>query len=155
MTPEGVAAWTLRPAGAADLERARALVGACELPLQGVEDQFGDRYVLAERDGTLIGVAGVEVFGAYGLLRSVAVARDARSAGVGADLVRDRLEWSRRQGLTALYLLTQTAEHFFAKRGFVVVDRGSAPAGIRASSEFSRACPESARLMRRELGAAR
>jgi amino-acid N-acetyltransferase len=138
----------LRPPIAADLQAVRELLARAALPLAGLEDFFGSGYVVAiPPAGAPIGVAGVEVYGWDGLLRSVAVAPSARGTGVGNDLVRDRIAWSRTQRLSGLHLLTTTARDYFARRGFQVVDRGTLPAGIRGSIEFSQACPESAVAM--------
>ena len=46
-----------------------------DLPLDGLGDQFGDAYAVAESDGQVIGVEGIEVHGDDGLLRSAAVDR--------------------------------------------------------------------------------
>jgi arsenate reductase (thioredoxin) len=48
-------------------------------------------------------------------------------------------------------LLTETAEIFFARKGYHTVDRKDAPAEIQASSEFSHLCPSSAVLMKKTL----
>ncbi|MCI0452518.1 MAG: GNAT family N-acetyltransferase [Candidatus Latescibacteria bacterium] len=80
------AGWILRTARASDLSAVGALLSTCTLPEEGVGDQFGDNYVIAERGGEVVGVAGIERHGAYGLLRSVAVAPEWRRSGVGAAL---------------------------------------------------------------------
>ncbi len=139
--------WTLRAATADDVTAARALMAACGLPVDGLEDQFERHFVIGEFGGQLIGVAGVEVCGRFGLLRSVAVATAWRAGGVATALVRDRIEWARLTGMHSLYLLTTTAEPYFARHGFVAVARDGAPREIRASKEFAQACPESATLM--------
>ena len=95
--------------------------------------------------------AGVEVHGASGLLRSVVVAADLRGSGMGAALVADRLAWCRARGLSSVYLLTETAADFFARRGFTHVRREEVPQEIRRSDEFSRLCPDSAAVMVRAL----
>lgn len=141
----------MRPAGLRDLEAVRALLRAADLPLDGLEEQFGPRYVVAEAGGELAGAAGVEVYGGDGLLRSVVVAPSHRGTGLGKALVADRLAWARREGLAALYLLTTTAPGFFASLGFERVARTDAPAGIRGSREFASVCPGSSVLMRLRL----
>jgi N-acetylglutamate synthase-like GNAT family acetyltransferase len=137
----------LRPARNSDLPRVRELLPACGLPAVEENDQFGDAYVLAEQSGDLVGVAGMEIHGDAGLLRSVAVAPVARSQGLGDALVRDRIRWGMDRDVSAIYLLTTTAETYFAKHGFVAVDRGDAPQSIKASKEFKDICPSSAILM--------
>jgi protein-tyrosine-phosphatase len=50
-----------------------------------------------------------------------------------------------------LYLLTTTAEPFFAKHGYARAAREAAPAAIRATREFSGICPSSSAFMSRDL----
>ena len=145
------AEWRLRSAQPSDLPSARTLIASCGLPLDGLDDQFGEGYGVALRETTLIGIAGVERYGRYGLLRSVAVEESQRGSRVGTALVEDRVRWCKRTRLGALYLLTTTADPFFARRGFEVIARESVPAEIRGSKEFASVCPASAVVMRREL----
>src|ERR1051325_9333972 len=137
----------IRPASATDLSAATALVNDAGLPLDGVEDQFGDAYAVAFANDELIGVAGIEVHGNDGLLRSAAVAPTWRGRGVGDGLTRDRIEWARQRGLEGLYLLTTTASAYFPRFGFRSLARDRAPAAIRHSREFASACPASAAFM--------
>ncbi len=137
----------LRAARAEDLEDVRRLLSEVELPLEGLEDQFGASYAVAEAGGRLLGVAGIEVFGTHGLLRSVAVDPAARGRGAGDALVRDRIVWAEAEGLVALYLLTTTAADYFPRFGFAPVERAQLPAAIQASREFSSVCPTSAAAM--------
>lgn len=146
--PDGTA---LRTATPADLGAARTLLEASGLPLDGLEDQFGPAYVVAEAGNRMVGMAGVEVYGAEGLLRSVAVDQARRGAGLGVALVEDRLQWARNCGIRAVWLLTTTAEVFFTRFGFESVDRTSAPEEMRASPEFATACPGTSACMRLEL----
>jgi len=140
--------WTLRAARPEDIEPVRELLTACELPVEGVAERFGAAYVLADWNGEVVGVAGIELHGRHGLLRSVSVDPSMQNSGLGTALVRERLEWAKSQGIESLYLLTSTAEHYFTRHGFVTIDRDTAPAEIKASSEFSNLCPSSAVLMR-------
>jgi len=142
------AGWIVRPARAHDLPSVRLLLESCRLPIEGVEDQFGDRYVVAELGGYAIGVAGIEVHGDHGLLRSVAVSPTERLGGIGAALVRDRVQWAKEVGLKALFLLTTDAARYFHRHGFRAIARDAAPLEIQSSREFAHTCPESARLMR-------
>jgi amino-acid N-acetyltransferase len=141
----------IRTASRDDLEAVRALIAAAALPEDGLEDQFGSGYAVAVESGRLVGAAGVERYGPYGLLRSVVAAPDQRGRGIGAALVRDRLDWAERAGLEAVFLLTTTAMEYFPRLGFGPVERATAPAEIRASREFSSVCPTSAVVMRRIL----
>lgn len=155
--------YRLRPAQAADLAAAEALLAGAGLTLNDVAAQFGPQYAVAVAgDETLVGVAGVEVYadavyaGAgtrVGLFRSAAVRADWRGRGVGTALTVDRLAWARAAGLGGVYLLTQTAAGYWPRFGFVPTDRAGAPAALRASSEWAGACPASATAMRLDFGA--
>jgi amino-acid N-acetyltransferase len=146
--------YRLRPADPDDLPAVEALLIAAGLTLNDVGSQFGSpRYVVAvSGNGALIGVAGVEVHGPYGLFRSAAVGADWRGQGVGETLTADRIAWARAAGLEALFLLTQTAAGYWPRFGFQVTDRAGAPEALRASSEWAGACPASATAMRLDLG---
>lgn len=119
--------------------------------MDGVEDQFGPPYAVAERASGLVGAAGVEVYGRAGLLRSVVVAAAQRGTGLGKALTADRLAWARSQRLEEVYLLTTTAADFFARLGFERVAREAVPAAVRESREFASVCPSTAVVMRLEL----
>jgi N-acetylglutamate synthase-like GNAT family acetyltransferase/SAM-dependent methyltransferase len=140
--------WRLRAAEARDMEAVSALLAASDLPVEDIAGQLGENYVVAEKGGELLGVAGMEVHGRHGLLRSVAVTPKLRDHGLGRDLSLNRLEWARDKGIDSIYLLTMSAESYFARHGFVPVAREDAPEEIKASSQFSTLCPSSAVLMR-------
>ena len=142
----------IRAAEPRDLDRVKTLLETAELPVSGVESQFGTSYAVAEENGELIGAVGIEVHGRYGLLRSAVVAPSQRGRGVGEALVFDRIDWSMRQELDALFLLTTTAAEYFPRFGFAAIDRARVPAEVQASAEFSSICPSSATVMQLPLG---
>jgi len=141
---------TLRPATDADLPAVERLLTANDLPLMGVREALKD-FVVAESRGQIVGVAGLEICKNDALLRSVAVSPDWRSKGVGRALVTHAIADAEARGLRALYLLTDTAEHYFPSFGFTKIARENVPADVRATSEFTTACPASATAMSRPL----
>jgi amino-acid N-acetyltransferase len=141
------ATFSIRAASARDLGAVEATLRESDLPLDGLQDQFGDGYAVAESDGQVIGVEGIEVHGDDGLLRSAAVISSWRGKGVGDALTRDRIEWARRRGLRSLYLLTTSAGDYFPRFGFSPVDRDAAPEAVRRSKQFCECCPTSALVM--------
>jgi N-acetylglutamate synthase-like GNAT family acetyltransferase len=145
-----VAVPVLRSASAADLPAVEALLSAAGLPLAGVAEAV-HRFVVAEDDAGLVGVAGLEVHGEDGVLRSVAVAPSRRGEGLGRRLTERVLESARVAGLRRLYLLTTTAEEYFPRYGFRPIPRESASPAARESVEFREACPASAVTMVLEL----
>ncbi len=140
-----------RPARSSDAVAVHALLVACGLPTDGLGEQFGERYVIVNRNRWLIGIAGVEIYESDGLLRSVAVERSCRGEGIGKMLVEERVAWAKEQGIRALYLLTIDGEGFFARLGFESIVRDEVPELIRHSKEFVDACPSTAIAMRRLL----
>ena len=153
MTTQPVALTTeIRSARSDDLPAIERLLLASRLPLDGVHEAIGD-FVVAHAGDTLIGVAGLEVCCDNALLRSVAVAADWRSHGIGRALVTRVISNAEARELSALYLLTTTAEHYFPSFGFTTTSRDAVPEDIRATAEFQGACPASAVVMRRPLSA--
>jgi len=141
---------SIAPSRPDELHGALALLREADLPDTGVAECFGD-FVVARQEGRLVGVCGLEVHGADGLLRSAAVIPELRGSGLGTRLVEATVGAARRRGLRALYLLTTTARPFFLARGFHDADRDAAPEGIRDSWEFRDGCPESSAFMRLQL----
>ena len=108
----------------------------------------GNQFVLYRNgSGRIIGSGGLEFYGDYCLLRSVAVAREFRKQGYGEKIAEDLINRARERSVSGVYLLTETAENFFTKYGFKKQSRQDAPKEIQSSSEFSSVCPVSAALM--------
>lgn len=143
---------TVRRATDADLPAIETLLLTNGLPLDGVREALGT-FLVAEHAGALVGVAGVEERGGFGLLRSTAVSEAWRSRGVGRDLVEKVIAAAEARGLTSLYLLTTTAERYFPHFGFSVTTRDMVPDALRETSEFQGACPASAAVMVRPIEA--
>ncbi len=145
------ASWRLRAATSPDTDGVLALLREANLPTEGVLDRFPEGYVVAESAGGVVAVAGLEPYGAFGLLRSMAVDPAWRRKGIGKALTKRLLELAVAMDLRAVYLMTTTAQAYFAGHGFAQVEREKVPAEIRASVEFAIACPVSAACMFKEL----
>jgi len=140
----------LRRASAADAAAVEALLERQSLPRDGVASWL-DRFWLAEHDGAVVGVAGVEVYGAAALLRSVAVDLSWRGSGLGRLLAERAIAEAQSAGARDVYLLTTSAEYWFPRLGFACIERDEAPEALSGSAEFRGACPASAVLMHRSL----
>ena len=138
----------LRAATYLDWPRIAALLTELALPLAGAHEHLDDFVVAEDATGSLLGCAGVEHYGAAGLLRSVAVTPEARGRGLGRLLVQEALSRANAAGCLEVVLLTTTAAAYFAGLGFQVIERGHLPAAVQASVEFASACPVSAVVMR-------
>lgn len=139
----------LRSARAGDLKAIERLLTAASLPLTGVAESL-PAFIVAEADGAIVGTAAIEVCSSNALLRSVAVAPEWRSRGLGRALVTRVIADAEARGLRALYLLTTTAEHYFPSFGFQRVARDAVPEDIQRTEEFAHACPASAIAMCRQ-----
>ena len=148
---------TVRPATPADLPAIEHLLQTSGLPTIGVADivraDAGSFFVAETSDGLarIVGVGGLEVCCNDALLRSVAVEAEWRSHGVGRELVHKIVTSAESRGIRALYLLTQTAEHYFPRFGFERVERSSVPADVAETEEFKSVCCASAVTMKRSL----
>ncbi len=139
------------PARPFDLPGALDLLGRSELTEQDVAGRWGHYFVVREDDGRVVGVAGLEIHGEDGLLRSVAVDADYRGQGLAASRVEAAMERARKVSLRSVYLLTTTARDYFARHGFADCPRDDAPAPIRESWEYRSGCPSTAAFMKRTV----
>jgi arsenite methyltransferase len=137
---------TLRPATDADLPAVEQMLAASGLPTTGVAEALGE-FIVAESGDRIVGVVGLELCGEHALLRSTAVAPEWQGRGLGRQLVERIIAEAEARGIKALYLLTTTAERYFPSFGFVRTVRESVPEPVRATAEFSSACPASATIM--------
>ena len=129
-------------AAPADLAAIRALLVAAGLPDTDIVGGPGARFWILRASDRTIGAVGLETYGRAGLLRSLVVAPEARGLRLGGRLVEVLEDAARSLGLRRLVLLTQTAEKFFAHRGYAVIDRTDAPAEVRNSEEVQAALDE-------------
>jgi amino-acid N-acetyltransferase len=140
----------IRPATRRDAPAIEDLLTRTHLPIDGLADHL-DNAIVAEREGRVVASAALEIYEGGALLRSVAVDPAAQGTGLGRRVIDAAIARARRSGVTTLFLLTTTAERFFPKFGFTVVQRAEVPETVRQSVEFRSACPASAVVMRKEL----
>jgi len=142
---------TVTAAQAADMDVVEALLEREHLPLEGLHDREQHMFV-ARAGNRIVGSASIELYGDAALLRSVAVDGEYRRTGIGGELTRAAVTFAERRNVSAVFLLTTTAERFFPKFGFAIVDRADVPAAVQASAEFAHVCPASAWVMRKIVG---
>ena len=134
--------------------QAQQLLAACNLPTDDLQDAANNLRLFGCRaDGHLLGLVGLEIHGADALLRSLAVADAARGQGLGDELLTYAERQAASHGVHAIYLLTTTAEAFFAQRGYRLSERATAPLAIAATRQFCGLCPATATFMHKRLSA--
>lgn len=136
-----------------DLAAIRSLLQLTELPPEGIDPHLENFLVIRNPKSIpgsdlLIGSIGLEVYGKSALLRSLAVHPDFQGIGLGTRLVERIIEVAKKRGIIRLFLLTDTAEEFFEKKGFVVVTRDQVPEDMKKSIEFTTLCTSSPSMMR-------
>jgi amino-acid N-acetyltransferase len=134
-------------ATAADVPVIEQLLLANKLPTAGLEDHW-KTFIVARDGGVIVGCAGAEAYPLVALIRSVAIADSHRGRGIGRRIVRQMLDRLSSRGIREFYLLTTTAEAYFAKRGFKPIDRDEIHPQLLSSAELQGACPDTAVCMR-------
>ncbi|GAB3345277.1 arsenic resistance N-acetyltransferase ArsN2 [Marilutibacter aestuarii] len=127
-----------------------ALLAACDLDASDLQESSAVLFGHVA-DGALQGLVGLEMHGNAALLRSLAVAAEARGRGLGEALVDHAEREATARGLERLFLLTTTATGFFQRLGYRTLAREDAPPGIVASTQFASLCPASASFMAKTL----
>ena len=141
---------SVTPATGRDLIPIRGLLERCGLPTSDLESARPE-FVVIRQDGEVIGAGALQRCGASALLRSVVVAPGHRGSGLGQAVVTELERLARAAQITRLVLLTQTAGEFFARQGYRVIARSSAPEEMQSSEEFRSLCPSSAICMAKTL----
>jgi amino-acid N-acetyltransferase len=131
-----------------DFRQVLSLLRDGSLPVEGVGEHFGDFLVAVNRAGAVVGAIGMERYpDGTGLLRSAVVEAALRNSGIGSMLCGEIMKTARSSGIRRVILLTTTAEHYFARMGFLPVARSTVSGPVTQSTEFTGSCPESATCM--------
>src|SRR5579864_5339887 len=135
----------------ADLGPIRILLEASGLPSSDLASA-SPQFLVIRNAGRIVASGALERFGPEALLRSVVVAPDQRSRGLGRRMTRELERLAQNTGVAELILLTDTASEFFERQGYRVIARDAAPAAVQQSAEFRTLCPSSATCMAKSLG---
>jgi len=126
------------------------LLQAENLPAGDLPEEL-DNFLVIFDGNEVVGSVGLEVYGNYGLLRSLAVNKSFRNKGIGNELLDEIEKSATANNLADIYLLTETAPDYFKRKGYKQIDRTAIPVEVQQSSEFSHVCPVSAIVMKKEL----
>ncbi|MDB5141326.1 MAG: hypothetical protein JWQ66_39 [Mucilaginibacter sp.] len=127
-----------------------ALLTAEKLPVEDLSVTL-ENFLVVKQNDEIIGVAGLEIYGDYGLLRSLAVSPAFRDQGIAGQLLSQIETLANSKGLKAICMLTETAPGYFDRKGYTKITRSDVPAEVQQSSEFSHVCPQSAIVMIKNL----
>ena len=139
------------PAVAHDQAGVKTLLQACELPADDISASHLEHFFVIKENDQIVGSVGLEVCGEFGLLRSLSQAESLRGQGLGIRLVEHIEAYSLSQQITSLYLLTTTADWFFAGIEYQEIPRENASTPLQETAEFQSICPASAVCMCKKL----
>lgn len=141
---------TIRAARPDDLDGVIALLKDASLSIPGVAEHFAD-FIVAEREGALVGAVGLEMRGRDAFLRSAVVTPSERGTGIGAALTERITAIARERGVQVMWLLTTKADGYWKRHGYEYVSRDQVPEAVKVSPQFAGACPASAYAMKRDI----
>jgi amino-acid N-acetyltransferase len=101
--------------------------------------------------GEIIGSIGMEHYGQSGLLRSMIVSPAFRNKGIASELVNQLTGYAKHRGVKKLFLITNTAEDYFQRFGFIRIPRDIVEKEVLQSQEFNGLCPASSAIMMKQL----
>jgi amino-acid N-acetyltransferase len=125
----------LRGARPQDVPLIEGILKAEMLPPLRIREWLETFWVL-ERDGRVLGCAGIESYGEAIVLRSVVVDPSLRGTGEGIRLIRHALNEARRRGARRAYLFTGSASGFFSRFGFEECEVGDFEPEARESWQW-------------------
>ena len=136
----------IRPATIHDVPRMQAIINSHAEFGRMLFKSYAQLYetlrdfaVYEDERGEIVGVVGLAIIWAdLAEVRSLAVAEDRQGKGIGKQLVNWCIEEARRLGIRQIMSLTYE-QTFFAKLGFLVVDKDTLP--LKVWSDCVR-CPK-------------
>jgi amino-acid N-acetyltransferase len=139
-----VTGYKIQRTNPSELSSILSLLIDLDLPFEGVKDHISNFLTLRSNDDDAgfepWGCVGLEIYGKSGLLRSMAIVPEHQGKGLGTVLTEAIIEDAREKGISTLFLLTETAEDFFRRFGFRVIERELVPKDVKTSIEFTKLC---------------
>ena len=139
----------LQEASLAQRKEIFELLSANKLPVNDLVE--GVKLYALTHNGSLVGSAGLELYGNKALLRSVSVADGGKGMGLGKLISKEIETIARKAGVEELFLVTTTAEGFFGKLGYRSIQRDEVPQAVLVSGQFNGICPSSAAIMKKAI----
>lgn len=133
-----------------DLPAIRSLLEEEKLPTADING-YKQAFFVAAEDDKLVATIGLESYGDTGLLRSMIVSSRQRNKGIASKMVSELTSYAKAKGIRSLYIVTNTAEAYFGKKGFTRINREHVDPRLLESAEFNGLCPASSVIMIKEL----
>jgi len=123
-----------------------------KLPVEDLPPELDNFFIASDYNNIIVGAVGLEKYNKCGLLRSLVVNKDYRNENIAGKLIKQLEEKAKDLGVDCIYLFTETAPDYFAKKGYEKIKREEVPADLQGSSEFTHVCPLGAIVMRKCIG---
>ena len=140
----------IRPATASDYPQVCDLLQSESLPTIDLPNGLPHFFVKTERN-VIVGAIGLELYEGAALLRSMIVLPSYRKMGVASELIEALTIDAKKERVQYLFLITNTAEAFFTRKGFHRVEKKDVQEGVLQSQEFNGLCPASSAIMMKEI----
>ncbi|MFZ6742091.1 arsenic resistance N-acetyltransferase ArsN2 [Undibacterium sp. JH2W] len=141
---------SIQAANESDWSKIARLLQDLDLPIDGAQEHI-HHFHLIYADDEMLGCAGLEVYGKYALLRSLAIKTEAQAQQCGKLLLQHMIDIALAAGVGHLFLLTTDADAYFHKQGFRKIETTKLPASLQASRQLQGACPASAIAMQLKI----
>ena len=141
---------SIQKAGSKDFGKICQLLSEEKLPTEDINPLL-EHFFIAVEENEITGIIGMDKYGDAGLLRSAIVTKTHRNSGIATALVNQLFDYAKQQHVSTLYLISNTAEKYFEKKGFHKIARNEVPETVLQSKEFNGLCPASAVIMARKL----
>lgn len=143
---------TVRAAATTEWSAVKHLLEQASLPTDDLNEAASSYFSVYADDSEIKGVIAMQpLTSEYSMLRSLVVTMSARGKGIGHVLVESIEAQSRARGIAEVFLLTTSADRFFAQLGYEVRSRDSVPNCVKEHDQFRTLCPASAILMSKRM----
>lgn len=129
-----------------DLNEIERLLKESDLPYEDCQKHLSN-FIVCWDENKIIAMGGTEVYGRVALIRSIVVQLEYRGKDLAKAIFLHLQASAQQQGVSSLYLLTNSAEDYFKILGFSPVLRSEVPLAIQNTAQFSSLCPDSATVM--------
>jgi len=140
-----------RNAKTSDTEGIKEFLNSNNLPSHDIDEHIQNFIVVVSENKQIVGVGGFESIGGIGMVRSIAVAPEARRKGIAKKVYMQLESMAYESGVKAFYLITESAVSYFTRLGFVPLSRQNVPKEIKSTKQFREICPTSATVMYRDI----